>query len=87
MNLWIWPFTTGLASAIAFVPGAGLTVNLQHWLAFSIATSLAFDIPRAILAVVLISILGKPALAVLRRAGRRAVFDAGTLTSVDVSRV
>jgi energy-coupling factor transport system substrate-specific component len=87
MNLWVWPFTTGLASAIAFIPGAGLTINLQHWLAFSIATSLAFDIPRAILTVVLIYILGRPALAVLRRASRRAVFDAGTVSAVDVSRV
>ena len=86
MNLWIWPFTTGLATAIAFVPGAGLAINLQHWLTFSIATSLAFDIPRAILTVVLIGVLGRPTLAVLRRAGRRAVFDASTVGTVDVSR-
>ncbi len=87
MNLWIWPFTTGLATAIAFVPGAGLAINLQHWLAFSIATSLAFDIPRAILTVVLITVLGRPTLAVLRRAGRRAVFDTQPIGTVDVSRV
>jgi energy-coupling factor transport system substrate-specific component len=86
MNLWIWPFTTGLASAIAFEPGAGIAINLQHWLAFSIATSLAFDIPRAVLTIVLIGVLGRPTLAVLRRASRRAVFDAGTVGTVDVSR-
>jgi energy-coupling factor transport system substrate-specific component len=63
-----------------------LAINLQHWLACSIATSLAFDIPRAVLTIVLISVLGKPTLAVLRRAGRRAVFDSKPVASVGVSR-
>lgn len=87
MNLWLWPFTSGLTGAIAFVPGAPLAVNLGHWIAYSIATSLAFDIPRAVLTIVLVCLVGRPVLATLRRAARRAVFDAGLPAPIDVSRV
>lgn len=87
MNLWLWPFTSGIDSAIAFVPGAPISVNLAHWIAYSIATSLAFDIPRALITIALVFLLGRPVLATLRRAARRAVFDSGTPTTVDVSRV
>ena len=86
MNLWMWPFTSGLDSGIAFIPGAPITVNLAHWLAYSIATSLAFDIPRAVLSIVLVSLLGRPVLRTLRRAARRAVFDGAAPAAVDVSR-
>lgn len=74
MNLWLWPFTAGLAPGIAFDPGAPLTVNLAHWIAFSVVTSLAFDIPRTVLSLVLVALLARPVLATLRRSGRRAVF-------------
>lgn len=74
MNLWLWPFTAGLAAGLAFVPGAPLEVNLLHWITFSIATSLAFDIPRTVLSMVLVAALARPVLASLRRAGRRARF-------------
>jgi energy-coupling factor transport system substrate-specific component len=76
LNLWLWPFLTGLPEAIAFVPGAGPAVNLSHWLAFSLATSPVFDIPRAVLTVVLTVLLGRPVLNALHRASRRAAFGA-----------
>lgn len=78
MNLWLWPFTAGLAPAIAFDPGAPISENLAHWIGFSIATSLAFDIPRTVLSVVLVALLARPVLATLRRSGRRAVFTGGS---------
>ncbi len=74
MNLWFWPFSGGLAPALAYVPGAPMLVNLHHWLLFSLSTSLGYDIPRAVLTVVLIAIAGRPVLAALRRATRRASF-------------
>ena len=76
MNLWFWPFTTGLPEQIAYAPGAGAGENLTAWLRFCLATSLGYDLPRAALTVALILLAGRPVLHVLRRASRRAAFDA-----------
>ena len=76
MNLWFWPFTGGLVPALAYQPGAPVLVNLQHWLVFGLATSLGYDIPRALLTAGLIALAGAPVLAALRRATRRAAFGA-----------
>jgi len=76
MNLWFWPFTIDLAPGIAFVPGEPVTENMLSWLRFSLVTSLGFDIPRAILATALIAVAGRPILVALRRASRRAAFEA-----------
>ncbi|MGA0010208.1 MAG: ECF transporter S component [Candidatus Nanopelagicales bacterium] len=79
MNLWFWPFLSGLeatayAPAILFDPGAPVTDNLARWLAFSLVTSLGWDIPRGILTAVLIIVAGRPILTALERASRRANF-------------
>lgn len=76
LNLWFWPFASGLPDAIAYLPGASALHNLLAWLRFSVVTSLGYDLPRAALAVVLILFAGRPVLAVLRRMARRAAFDA-----------
>ena len=79
LNLWFWPFlgsASGYASDIMFVPGAPLSENLARWFAFTLITSLGWDIPRAALTVVLIVIAGRPVLNALRRASRRAQFHA-----------
>jgi energy-coupling factor transport system substrate-specific component len=76
MNLWFWPFAGGLPEALAFVPGSGLAENLAAWVRFSVVTSLGFDIPRAVIAVLVILIAGAPILAALRRIARKASFDA-----------
>lgn len=76
MNLWFWPFTLSLPESIAYLPGAPLAENLVHWLRFSFVTSLGYDIPRAVLTVVVIVIAGRPILNTLRRVARRANFHA-----------
>lgn len=76
LNLWFWPFSLNLPEQIAFVPGAGLSENLIAWMRFNIATSLGFDLPRAILTTLLIVIAGRPILFLLRRASRKAAFGA-----------
>jgi energy-coupling factor transport system substrate-specific component len=76
MNLWFWPFTTSLPESIAFIPGAGMGENIVHWLRFSIVTSLGYDVPRAVLTVVVIVIAGRPILNALRRVARKANFHA-----------
>jgi energy-coupling factor transport system substrate-specific component len=75
LNLWFWPFVVTEGS-IAFVAGAPVTENLGRLLAFTVATSWGFDIPRAVGNAVLIALLGAPALRVLRRVHRVAAFDA-----------
>lgn len=76
MNLSFWPWALGDASGLSFVPGASVTENLGRWFAFTLATSLGWDIPRAILTGVLTLIAGPVLLRTLRRATRRAAFDA-----------
>ena len=76
LNLWFWPFGADASTSFAFVPGAGLVHNLHSFLFFDLTTSLGFDIPRAITNGVLVLVLGRPVLAALRRASRRAAFGA-----------
>ncbi len=76
MNLQGWPYIGGLGSGVSFVPGDHLPENLSRFLAYHLATSLGWDLPRAVLTVVLVLTLGGTILAALRRATRRAAFDA-----------
>jgi energy-coupling factor transport system substrate-specific component len=70
MDLWEWPFIAG-GSAIAWEPSAGAGANLHHFLTYYLATSLPFDLPRAIGNVVMVVLLGRPLLAALDRAALR----------------
>lgn len=79
MNLWFWPFSLNLPEQIAFTPGASAGENLLAWIRFSLTTSLGFDLPRAALTVILIVSIGSPILTLLRRASRKAAFDAPTV--------
>ena len=72
-----WPFATGLDGHLSFVAGAPAWENLQRFAVFSAATSLWWDLGRAVTNVVLIAVTGRAVLATLRRAARRAAFDAG----------
>ena len=78
LNLWFWPFlTTGSApTGAGFIPGEPVLDNLQHYAVFYLATSLGYDVPRAVLTAVLVVLAGPRVLATLRRAVRKARFDA-----------
>jgi energy-coupling factor transport system substrate-specific component len=76
LNLWFWPFTTGLPEQLAFTAGAPMAENLLAWLRFCLITSLGYDIPRAVLTVVLILVAGRPVLLALHRMSRKAAFAA-----------
>ncbi len=75
LDLWFWPYlavgTTGAPR-----PGAPLLENLHRFLAFHLATSMGWDLVRAITTAVLVLLVGAPVLAALRRASRRAAFGA-----------
>ena len=75
-NLALWPFATGVSSSISYQPGAPIAENLGRFVAFDLATGLGFDVPRAITTAVLVALTGRPVLLALRRAARRAAFEA-----------
>ncbi|WP_326599265.1 ECF transporter S component [Streptomyces sp. NBC_01803] len=75
MNLQGWPYIAGMSTGISFVPGDPLPENLARYLSYVLATSLGWDVPRALLTVVLILTCGATVLRALRRATRRAAFD------------
>jgi energy-coupling factor transport system substrate-specific component len=75
-DLALWPFATGVSTSIAYEPGASVTANLGRFVAFDLATSLGFDVPRAVTTAVLVAVTGRPVLLALRRAARRAAFEA-----------
>lgn len=76
MNLYGWTIVPGLGTGVSFVAGDPLTENLVRFLAYCAATSLGWDLGRAALTVVLIVAIGPTLLRALRRATRRAAFDA-----------
>lgn len=77
LNLTVWPFLLGDGgSAVAFVAGDAVVDNLRRFVTFTALTSLGFDVPRAVVTGTLVVVTGRPVLRALRRAGRRAAFDA-----------
>jgi energy-coupling factor transport system substrate-specific component len=76
LNFSFWPFASGLDSDLSFVAGAPPWENLRRFGVFSLATSVWWDLGRAVTNVVLIVVTGRAVLGTLRRASRRAAFDA-----------
>jgi energy-coupling factor transport system substrate-specific component len=76
LNLSFWPFALGEHTELSFDATRGVLSNLHAFVLFSAATSLGWDIGRAITTVVLVVLGGPSVLAALRRAARRAAFDA-----------
>ncbi|MFF7894139.1 ECF transporter S component [Streptomyces sp. NPDC007907] len=75
MNMAGWPFMGALASNVAFDPHAPVATNLARFVAYCVATSLGWDLGRAVVTVVLTLTVGPAVLRALRRATRRAAFE------------
>ncbi|UUN26640.1 ECF transporter S component [Streptomyces sp. FIT100] len=76
MNLYGWTIVPGLASGVSFHPDAPVHENLVRFGAYVLATSLGWDLGRAAITVVLTLTVGPTLLKALRRATRRAAFEA-----------
>jgi energy-coupling factor transport system substrate-specific component len=74
LNLSFWPFSLGGDTQVSFQPGAPVLDNLGRLLAFTLATSLGWDLMRALTTVLLVVIAGPGVLFVLRRAARKALW-------------
>lgn len=75
MNLWFWPFGR-YGEGISFDPAAGLDANLASYARYYLTTSLVWDVGRGVSTFLLVLLAGTPLLRALRRASRRAAFDA-----------
>jgi energy-coupling factor transport system substrate-specific component len=74
MNLWFWPFASGPA-AQHWQTGIGIGDAVGRFLAFYLATSLIWDLARAVGTVGMILLFGVPTLRTLRRFARRFAFE------------
>lgn len=77
LNMFSWPFTIGSGGDLSFVAGDAIWENLHRFWLYTLASSTwGWDTGRAITNVVAIVAVGPAVLAALRRASRRAAFDA-----------
>ena len=74
MNLWVWPVAVGSGPSLSYSPDVGFGDNVVSFFVFSLATStLTWDTVRAVVTVVGLVVVGKPALMALRRAYQPAL--------------
>ncbi len=77
LNMWFWPWAIGGDTELSYVAGAAVLENLHRFVLFTVASStLGWDTGRAVTNVLAIVVLGPAVLTVLRRARRRAAFEA-----------
>ena len=74
MDLQFWPWALGLQTQLSYIPNGDLLTNLHRFIIFHFATSMAWDIPRAIFTSALILISAPAILGALRRTKFRAAF-------------
>jgi energy-coupling factor transport system substrate-specific component len=74
MDLQFWPWVLGSNTQLSYIPGGALSENLSRFITFHFASSMAWDIPRAILTSLLIVITATPFLSALRRTYFKAAF-------------
>jgi energy-coupling factor transport system substrate-specific component len=77
LNLSSWPFTIGAGGRLSFVAGDPVWSNLHRFGLYTLASSTwGWDTGRAITNAAAIVVVGPTLLTTLRRAARRAAFDA-----------
>jgi len=81
MDLQFWPWALGTNTQLSFIPGGALAENLHRFITFHFLSSMAWDIPRAVLTSVLVITTGPAVLSALRRTKTKAAF----LTPIEFS--
>ena len=74
MDLQFWPWALGADTQLTYQAGAAITDNLQRFITFHFISSMAWDIPRALLTSILIVVTGPAVLSALRRTQLKASF-------------
>lgn len=79
MDFAFWPFLLGGQTQISFDPAAGPLENLHRFVLYNLATSMGWNLGRAVTNAVLVVLVGAPLLRLLSRTARKAGFeDAGS---------
>ena len=73
MNLWFWPYLAP-STDLTWSSDASRLDNLQGYIAYYLATSVVWDVTRAIGNVLMMSFLAKPVLKIFARFRNRFVF-------------
>jgi energy-coupling factor transport system substrate-specific component len=84
MDFSFWPFALGDGTQLSFDPAATPLENLHRFVLFNLATSMGWNLGRALTNAAVILLVGAPLLRLLRRTARRASFataDARTTPS------
>jgi energy-coupling factor transport system substrate-specific component len=76
MDLQFWPWALGSNTQLSYLANGAVTENLHRFIIFHFATSMAWDIPRAIFTALLLAFSGRSVLSALRRTHTRAAFMA-----------
>ncbi|MFN2303816.1 MAG: ECF transporter S component [Anaerolineales bacterium] len=74
MNLWFWPYL-GAPSGQSWLHDAGLITNLKRYFSYYLATSLFWDITRAIGNILIIFAFTRPVLKIFMRFKQRFSFS------------
>jgi len=74
MDLQFWPWALGSHTQLSYLPGGGIGKNVHRFFVFHLASSMAWDVPRAVFTSALTIITAPTVLAALRRTKRRASF-------------
>ncbi len=74
MDFSFWPFAIGDGTQLSFDPSASPLENLQRFALFNLATSMGWNLGRALTNAALVVLLGTPLLRLFRRTARQAAF-------------
>ena len=75
MDLQFWPYALGPKTQLSYIPGGAIADNLHRFFIYHGATSMAWNVPRAIFTATLILLIGSGVLSALKRAARKASFN------------
>ncbi len=75
MDFSFWPFALGDGTQLSFDPGASIGENLHRFVLFNLATSMGWNLGRALTNAVAIALVGPALLRLFRRAARQAHFE------------
>ena len=74
MDLQFWPWAFGPKTQLSYIPGAAISENFDRFFAYHVATSMAWNVPRAIFTALLIFAVGPGVMKALQRSARKAAF-------------
>ena len=74
MDLQFWPWAFGPKTQLSYIPDAAIAENIQRFISYHLASSMAWNVPRALFTALLIIAIGPGVLKALERSARKAAF-------------